>query len=210
MVLQSFTSFFYIIIIPSSSEEERERGGEKKITHGKMQMSLEAITMLMRFHHRSCCSGIRGIFHPYLENNCALKIGNTLGSVHTGVGFSVRQSRGHTGSDRSRLAAAAPSSKVRHIVLHKTVKSALFLELCLSHCCMSITSKIPLINITIKLFLLGSDTSQTSCMLAHVPSETTQTNKPSGGKKRQMRVVVNSSSRSFSNTATSLDFHARL
>lgn len=39
-----------------------------------MQMSLEAITMLMRFHHRSCCSSIRGIFHPYLENNCIFKI----------------------------------------------------------------------------------------------------------------------------------------
>lgn len=39
-----------------------------------MQMSLEAITMLMRFHHRSCCSGIRSIFHPYLENNCIFKI----------------------------------------------------------------------------------------------------------------------------------------
>lgn len=43
-----------------------------------MQMSLEAITMLMRFHHRSCCSGIRSIFHPYLENSCVLKIGDTL------------------------------------------------------------------------------------------------------------------------------------
>lgn len=81
MLPQSFTCFFFffffniINIIPSSSKEKK-RG--KKITHGKMQMSLEAITMLMRFHHRSCCSGIRGIFHPYLENNCIFKIRDKL------------------------------------------------------------------------------------------------------------------------------------
>lgn len=103
MVLQSFTSFF--IIIPSSSEEERER--KKKITHGKMQMSLEAITMLMRFHHRSYCSGIRGIFHPYLENNCVLKIGDTLPSVHSRVSFHFQQDPQQAGIwselDRRRL-----------------------------------------------------------------------------------------------------------
>lgn len=57
-----------------------KKKSERKFTHGKMQMSLEAITMLMRFHHRSCCSGIRDIFHPYLENCCVLKIGDTLPS----------------------------------------------------------------------------------------------------------------------------------
>jgi len=71
VALQSFTTLKkkclknILLFHPAVERKESER--ERKITLGKMQMSLEAITMLMRFHHRSCCSGIRGVFPPYLE-----------------------------------------------------------------------------------------------------------------------------------------------
>lgn len=163
MVLQSFTSFFYIII-PSSSEEEREKErGEKKITHGKMQMSLEAITMLMRFHHRSCCSGIRGIFHPYLENNRVLKTGDTLPSVHSQLPLQLESGPSCIGG------GFTVNSRAQRFIYwqsdHRVALwgSALFLALLLS-----ITSKNPLVNITIKLFLSASKYHKQICMLAHV------------------------------------------
>lgn len=162
-----------------------------------MQMSLEAITMLMRFHHRSCCSGIRGIFHPYLENNCVLKIGDTLPGVHSRVSFYFQQGPQQAGIwselDRRRLyslsftelqlkqqTTAVYLQSYHHVALWN---SALFLALRLSHHCLSITSKI---------LLLTSQSNSSSWLqnitnILHVATCFTP-------KKRQMSVIVYTSS----------------
>lgn len=73
-----FFLLLLLLLLLHPAVKRRKTGKGKEISHGKMQMSLEAITMLMRFHHRSCCPTSGGIFHPYLGNNCALRIRDTL------------------------------------------------------------------------------------------------------------------------------------
>lgn len=125
-----------------------------------MQMSLEAITMLMRFHHRSCCSGIRGIFHPYLENNCELRIGDTLSQCSVSFHFGIWSEL-----DRRSFSLCTQ----RFICSPATVLLYFQLFICLMIACQSPASS---------FFLLISQSNsssclQTCCMLLHVSTQMT-------------------------------------
>lgn len=163
MVLQSFTYFLLLFHLAVKSKRERA----KKITHGKMQMSLEAITMLMRFHHRSCCSSIRGIFHPYLENNCMFKIRDILPrwvsfyfkleSGHSQIGGSITYfySAAIETADYSCLFAVLPSCCA---VKFCSISSTFFPSSSLVN-----PQQNPFVNITIKLLPALKYHKQSAC-----------------------------------------------
>lgn len=151
-----------------------------------MQMSLEAITMLMRFHHRSCCSGIRGIFHPYLENNCVLKIGDTLFPVFTvELVFTLSTTSWNlvrAGQEKASLTllSCSWSSRLQWFVLPlfcSIFSTSSVSWLLVNH------QQAPFINITIKLVLLPSKHHKhPACWRMFSP------------KKTQMSVIVYTSS----------------
>ena len=82
--------------------------GEKKFTQGKMQMNLQAITMLMRFTQRSHCPSIRNIFQPYSEN---IRDWETVLHPDSSVSYSVCFSSLLSNSPNERLGT---QSSVQH------------------------------------------------------------------------------------------------
>lgn len=176
-----------------------------------MQMSLEAITMLMRFHHRSCCSGIRGIFHPYLENNCMFKIRDTLPSW---VSFYFSRVSNKLESGQRRIGGSityfysAAIETADYSCLFAVLPSCCAVKFCSISSTFFPSSSLvnhrqnPFVNITIKLLLQASKYhKQSACWCMYCSG---------GGEKKGKWVWLFTPAAATLNTATTLDFHALL
>lgn len=144
-----------------------------------MQMSLEAITMLMRFQRRSCCSSIRGyISSIFGKQLCAQNRG------HTFLMFSILRCPLQLGPQPPWIWSALEGRSFYfwNSRLQRFIAVLLFLA---ALSCLSITSKLLFffINITVEL------PAQIFYMLPHVSH-----------KKGQMSVTVHTQAAAASNT----------